>query len=574
MEGVNDKYNIALEVLTPLAICAGSEKDWISGFDFVIEGRTLYKINLQKLIDEGADATKISACFINKNTQSFHDLIGNRLDRVSDLEFSLPSAMVSENLFTSPVKTFIKNQILGNPIVPGSSIKGAFHSIISPEKKFTRFIKVSDIEFENTQLVNTKIFNLRNVNGIWEGGWKKGASNTEERFSNNGFNTIYEMIVPGSRGFGTIMLSERQLVLSNEEINPIFKSVLRQSNGMPISLFHRINEHTLNHLKKELAFFKKYKADRSDEIETIIEELIQYVEEIQYEGDKQCIFRMSAGSGFHSITGDKLADYSINGVSEKGKKNRGQLNGEDSSKSRKIAIYEDNLFPMGFVKMSIASEDDVRQCEQIRMERALNSQKEYEKIKADKEKLRIEQEELLRFEQERKRRQVEYNELIDKAEELYISGDKEKALELYMKAADIWSDGFRHKDRIDELKLFFENQQREKEIKEHEAQARQKSVDAGLSTLDRKHASDPNVFLVTKFQQVTNDIENWCKKSKSNYVREPDDEYIVRTLIRIAASDNKELTNIKNFDSKYWKIVRSRCGERRAKVIYDRVLKG
>ena len=30
MEGINDRYNVEFEVLTPLAICSGAEKDWIN----------------------------------------------------------------------------------------------------------------------------------------------------------------------------------------------------------------------------------------------------------------------------------------------------------------------------------------------------------------------------------------------------------------------------------------------------------------------------------------------------------------------------------------------------------------
>ena len=49
MEGINDRYNVEFEVLTPLAICSGAEKDWINGMDFVVSNGRLFKLNLQKL---------------------------------------------------------------------------------------------------------------------------------------------------------------------------------------------------------------------------------------------------------------------------------------------------------------------------------------------------------------------------------------------------------------------------------------------------------------------------------------------------------------------------------------------
>ena len=104
-----------------------------------------------------------------------------------------------------------------------------------------------------------------------------------------------------------------------------------------------------------------------------------------------CILKMSAGSGFHSITGDwQFDDYSIDSISlrKNGKTERsygfdkmGKLS--KSAKSRKIAINGDSLSLMGFVKIRPVSEADI------------------EVAKREKEQM------ILRLQEEEKRRQEE-----------------------------------------------------------------------------------------------------------------------------------------------------------------------
>ena len=63
MEGINDRYNVELEVLTPLAICSGAEKDWVNGIDFVVADDELYKLDLQRLVAAGVDMSRLAAGF-------------------------------------------------------------------------------------------------------------------------------------------------------------------------------------------------------------------------------------------------------------------------------------------------------------------------------------------------------------------------------------------------------------------------------------------------------------------------------------------------------------------------------
>ena len=71
-------------------------------------------------------------------------------------------------------------------------------------------------------------------------------------------------------------------------------------------LFQVINDVTKAYLQKEQAFFQKYDAERSDEVLSCIESLLSMIPS----DGSSCLMKISAGVGFHSITGDwQYDDY-------------------------------------------------------------------------------------------------------------------------------------------------------------------------------------------------------------------------------------------------------------------------
>lgn len=624
MEGINDRYNVELEVLTPLAICSGAEKDWVNGIDFVVADDELYKLDLHRLAAEGVDMSRLAACFENKDVGGVKELIGTRLDDVSDFCMTLPRGISLDTGLENPVKSFVKNQLSDRPIVPGSSIKGAVRSILfeflisadgesgrsikgamrsifleiltraDRERRlqseirsvfgspvdgtdFMRFVKFSDVEFDGTSLVNTKIFNLRSNDGRnWHGGWKHGRNNTGERFSNTGFNTIYEAVASHSYGIGSLMLSEKMFepVMHSSAYSALKKRILTVRGDAPSFLFEIINGHTLSYLNKEKAFFERYEADRTELIVSGIESLIRTVNSLQAEGNKSCIFKMSAGSGFHSITGDwQFDDYSINGLDGRGRISRGLLNGQKSSKSRKIAVDGDRLSLMGFVKMSVADDSAVNQFEARRQEELFLRKQQYEGKKAAEESLRLENEERLRQEREMTRRETAYNTAMDEAEKYYLgeNSDNSIALSLFMKAESIWPEGTRHKERIAGLQRLLDDEKAGEDRKKADDDARAEFVKAGLSNLDRRNVNDPSKYLINSFKQVLYSVNGWLKKSKREYVPDSEDGYLAATLSRIFHDNSEERSALADFASSYWEKVCQWCGEQRARHIFEEV---
>ena len=206
----------------------------------------------------------------------------------------------------------------------------------------------------STALINTKLFNLRKDGSEWSGGWKHGMSETTSQFKSNGFNTLYECVLPGNKGLGAIILAGGAYELMSKNTDkPISHAQEKKEllNGDIMGLFHVINLVTKDYLSKEKAFFEKYSAERSEELIDNVNALLDMIPA----DDSYCLLKMSAGVGFHSITGDwQYDDYSQTGLWSDGRNA-----GKKKYKSRKTAEYGGHLQLMGFVKIRALNADDV-----------------------------------------------------------------------------------------------------------------------------------------------------------------------------------------------------------------------
>ncbi|MDR1403388.1 MAG: type III-A CRISPR-associated RAMP protein Csm5 [Tannerellaceae bacterium] len=439
---INKKYNLEITVLSPLSIGAGAEKDWVKGIDFVVEGNKAYLLNLKKMIAQGINPEELTVLFAQKNEKALLQKIGGNLKKVSDKSIPLPNGAANNN----DIKSFIKNDLSGKPIIPGSSLKGAVRSVIwaylldglktgiLSEKKYfgdsnngdelMRFIKFSDADFEETALVNTKIFNLRKVENNWIGGWKYSGDKTNNEFQSTGFNTVYECVMPWQKGVCSMMLSE----LNFDKLQHI-KQIKKKELFADKKLFSLINQHTEDYIDKEIHFFEKYPTEKTDRI---IESL-EAVRNLIPVDDSYCILKMSAGSGFHSITGDwQYDDYSKTGV-----ETTGRNAGKQKYKSRKVAVYDDVFSLMGFVKLRPMSDEEVKEFEQEREDKKRQEQQqlvaELNRKKAEKEAIR-----------QREENKNEYERLVFQANNLFVEEKYEEAKEVVEKAVILLPEGTKH----------------------------------------------------------------------------------------------------------------------------------
>ena len=370
----NKRYNIELEVVTPLCVGAGGENDWVKGADYVEKDGKVYVIDLKWFYDEiGKDGIdKLSQAYATSNMDGVLSLIGNKLESVSRYIFDSPAT--SEN----PIKTFLRTQLYNRPLIAGTSLKGAIRSALfkefrpegpkdrdskENEKAFggiqdnlMKFLQVGDIEMAETTLVNTKVYSLIGSGDSWNGGWKDKKDKKDKKNKNSttynpqGFNTIYECVSPGETGLGTITYAV------NAATSKVSEKQRLQQGGIE-ELFRIINQRTREYLRKEKAFFEEYQADRSEEIIDCIDMLSEELDKMMLDNES-CLLKMSAGVGFHSITGDwQCKDYTNTGFY--GEKHRHV--GKKKYKSRKIAEYDRKLYLMGFVALHLLPDEKAKE---------------------------------------------------------------------------------------------------------------------------------------------------------------------------------------------------------------------
>lgn len=406
---LNKKYDLVMEVLTPLHVGAGAEKDWMKGSDFIDDEGKVKVLNINKVATVIGVENLINA-LLKKDDKFLKNKLAGNLNDCVEKEFKVNYSGSND------IKTFIKNGLTNKPIVPGSSVKGALRSIVL-DSIFTRkeiqgavnngklnesilfgqadkgdelfrFVKISDASFQETTLCNTKVFNLSSIE---ESGWKHGNF-TNDDYKPGGFNTFYEVLPSNSKSIISINFAEIAFNNFSENIRRFSREKEAFIESSIQDFFKMINHHTKSYLEKEKAFFEKY--DQAENTDKILESIENLLELINQAGDKYCVLKMAAGSGFHSITGDwQFDDYSLDKLFYKEEKfgklktvSRGMLKDKKSAKSRKIAILEGKFELMGFVKLSLASDEDI-----LKHEAAVN--KSMEILKSDlleKEKAKVE----------------------------------------------------------------------------------------------------------------------------------------------------------------------------------------
>lgn len=397
-----------VEVLTPTHIGGASENHWQKDLDFIIKDNKTWILDFKKLctvIDSFTLANVLSR--ENANQTLGNLLVSKNLETISSSRFDSTFNNSSE------IKRHIFNGFDGKPYIPGSSIKGAINSILlnyfyrnstqafqknnkiaeqvlgNFENSIMRFFQFTDIHFTETFLINTKIFNLQNSNGQgWTGGWKHSRNETNNRFQEAGFTTVYESLQSFSKG--SLMISFKRGVierlyaeaLKNNRIKlpPVHTAAWLTKNPAE-QLCQIINTHTLRFLEKEIAFFDNYNFDKNTEsVLSKLNELKAKVERLK-DDSKECILRLSAGSGFHSITGDWQYDNFI----DTGENQDGRNRGKRKYKSRKLAFQTDSkgsltFQPMGFIKLTLLDEETKLK---LQHEEALKKMREAQKAEAE-----------------------------------------------------------------------------------------------------------------------------------------------------------------------------------------------
>lgn len=499
---MNNKYYIKLTAVTPLSVGAGNDAEWVKCADYVVSNDKVYVLDLHEVAKAGVDLKKLSLLFLNRDEEGIVRLLGNRIEDVSQCVFDLPCSTDNN------IKSFERSQLHNLPVVAGSSLKGALRSVLfnylrdnnetKNEQVFgklndgtdcMRFIKVRDIEMPDTQLFNTKIFNLRSEGKDWKGGWKHGKTNTSEKYRPDGFNTFYECVAPNVSGIGSIMLSPTQfnaIVAAdpNRVTHRDDKEQLVNERELT-GLFRIVNRHTSNYLTKERAFFEKYQAEKSEKILDSIDNLLGMIPA----DNSTCLLKMSAGVGFHSITGDWQHPTSyFNGVFDR-KRNKGN---DILPKSRKIVAHSDGLSLMGFVQLSLSSE-----AEYLAYVSGLHNPREARALAARE---KAEQAEARRREAEEK--EQKYAEILKEAAQAEMAGKYQEAIDKATEAKNLL------KGRLEADSIIASCKAKLSEMKLQNA--RQEQEAAIVAARSDKYGK-PLAEVLSDSKYIATDVSKWTK---------------------------------------------------------------
>lgn len=543
-ENVNKKYYIRLETVTPSSVGAGNEAEWVKCADYVVHAGKVHVLDLHKIAENGINLDQLSSLFVNRDHDGIVRIIGNRLQEVSHRVFASPCATDNN------IKVFERSQLHDLPVVAGSSLKGAIRSALfnylrdseqtnkevfgemKDGSDFMRFVKVGDFEMSDTSLFNTKIFNLHLVDGEWCGGWKHALQNgTSNHFNSLGFNTLYECVAPGISGVGSIMLSPEQFLKVKAKGSFMSHAEKKQGvmEGGLFSLFSLVNNYTRSYLSKEKAFFVEYAAERTDQIIDCIDSLLDSIPS----DNKSCLLKMSAGVGFHSITGDwQYDDYAETGVHESGRNM-----GKQKYKSRKVVETADGLKLMGFVRLSEVSEDEYRQ--------ALSAidRKFDDKMTLILDKKHEAEVQKIEEEQKRQAKLNDFNRLVDEALFAESKNDYKQATSKAKEA----------------LKLFPEEETPKSIIARNEQNAIQQEAKEAADEVKRKMNELPplaqDISMVVDFKQMKGRVnkrkDDFCTSEGLALVEQWLDRYFKSLPLREKRSYQKPKKWIETFDGCY-----------------------
>jgi hypothetical protein len=383
-------HNFLLDVLTPVHIGMGKEKDYIKGLDYIYRDGKYIVYSQQKLLNnlKAKEANAVSSFLASGNFTQFTAYIStNHLitDEMVIYEWPCEYETQAPN---DEIKRCVQDG-LGNWLIPGSSIKGSLRSIIATalfqsignsneinlnnllgkiDNNIMRFVQVTDCHVATKPgIFPVKIFSADPNNS---GQWKDTRDNRNgpshsPRFKPNGFVSFYEMLTDGVNSdptSGTFRINWDAQTLIKESRQHDIPNFNRVFSNQGIEwLIDKGRSHTNAFIEKEIHFFESYPND-SITTDSFLDEL-KWLKEDNEKVKNGFLLRVGANVGWHSITGDwKFKNY-VTATED----NRGEMVGrlERAYKTRKLIFDSkepnegDELvrrFALpGFVKLTLQS---------------------------------------------------------------------------------------------------------------------------------------------------------------------------------------------------------------------------
>lgn len=418
---------ILIETLTPLHIGSGRTLQGNTEYLYFSESKTVSIINEHKILNIIGEENIDKWVNIIEKRESLLDYLKQRspTKAISPSQTDKRLLKVKGNSNPTSGKSGIREQLFsgnGQPILPGSSLKGAVRTAIlnqailknpsyakqinnfKDERTFFNWKKQKEeikVSYKGVQLekkyfggdANHDIFRLLRIG---DAHFNETECILAETLNEIG--TGHEMkhsvqqhieCIPANQSALCNVQIPQDLIREIEKRPDVLSKMKRIDSIKTLPLiFGQINTHSKKHIEQEI---RKYELlNLPPQADSYAETLKDILESYQNLSEKECILRVGFGTGYLSMTGGwpieqwkniPNIDYEkeMNDLATAVRRND-IYNGMALPKSRKMVL---GGIPLGFVKLTLLSDDEAKRWEKKSKEQAIEN--EAKRLKEEQE---------------------------------------------------------------------------------------------------------------------------------------------------------------------------------------------
>jgi len=407
-------YQCNLQILTSVHV--GSGEKLVENFDFFPQGSKIHIINSSTMF---AAVEKLGADKIMEFTRVVEDgdiaawlqKQGIRLDNIASHSFNF-----SEKKTPRKIHAHIRDAF-GNPLIPGSSLKGALRTAIirklvgtannysllnfeilaikkrdkwpRPQEADKYFLKKLLGDDPKTNLLRTLTvgdftFSSQNVSiheaYVYRMDSPSGSSMTRKKNKRGRLMApiVVEKLSESFASQGTVSFDEFLPEKNNEK--KCFKFKARLSLPWLLDACRSLTRHTI---ETELQFLEGKAGKPVDGLRGFYTRLSEQIEKLS---ENEVIIQTAWGSGWRGMTGQLLESDDLTDDLRKKLQLAGKYLSFPFPKSRRLTLVNGTDNPMGWIKLSFIPMEKVKKAERDKQHQQISSQKERQQREAEEER--------------------------------------------------------------------------------------------------------------------------------------------------------------------------------------------
>ena len=395
-------YLCNLQILSPVHI--GSGESYKKNIDFLLSKNSINIVDSQKLLKEAAEKgmkalNSLTEAIENSSLESWCKENGVSFKKISKRHYSFREKYINK---IRDIREIIRDG-RGKPIVPGSSIKGAFRTALLfnmvkdddiIHETLQKLLNQQEVKFKYADSSITKKYfgkdpNHNLMRALIVGDFKKITGSTVLLLSfvytltkkgtlireKSGKEKKYDMkiflegFVPGNSFEGQVSFDNFLLAHCKSK-----KEFSAFSQGLSLEyLINAINTRTKKMIDEELEFFSKSNGNKD------IKEVIAFYRNLRQQCDNlkenEAIIQLAWGSGWKAMTGPLLNPEDLTTEVRKKLKLAPKRTNFPFPKTRKVAITDQGAKPFGWVKLIFKDKAQIKLAESQRIEEKIEKRK-------------------------------------------------------------------------------------------------------------------------------------------------------------------------------------------------------